>query len=216
MAMGQIEGKPGTASITLWALVRVWASIGVQSFGGGPSTSLLIQNSFVEKTHWLSDEEYIRYWALCGMVPGVNLIALSILIGKKLGGRAGIAVSLAGFLLPSASISVLITAGFSGIQDLPLVQAILRGVIPATAGLMLLVAVRTSRPLVSIARKENLLSLGFSSVLALACAFMIILFKVQIFAILFGAGVLSALFFPRFVPRNASPTTILEAEQEAE
>src|SRR3989442_15706841 len=115
-----------------WQLFRIWASIGLQSFGGGASTTLLIQRAFIEKYKWLSMEEFAHLWNLCILTPGINLVALTVLIGKKLAGTRGIAASLAGLLLPSAIITCLLTAGFKTVENQPAVQAILRGVIPAT------------------------------------------------------------------------------------
>jgi chromate transporter len=42
-----------------WHLFRIWASIGLQSFGGGASTTFLIQRAFIERHQWLSMEEFI-------------------------------------------------------------------------------------------------------------------------------------------------------------
>ena len=79
-----------------WLLFRIWASVGLQSFGGGASTTFLIQRAFIEKHRWLSMEEFMYFWNLCVLTPGINLVALTVLIGKKLGGVWGIVVSLAG------------------------------------------------------------------------------------------------------------------------
>src|SRR5262249_37167793 len=95
-----------------WQLLRIWTGIGLQSFGGGTSTVFLIQREFIEKRNWLTMEEYIILWNLCLFTPGINLASLTILIGRKLGGYRGIVASLVGMLLPSATITCLLTAGF--------------------------------------------------------------------------------------------------------
>ena len=48
-----------------WLLFRIWAGIGLQSFGGGASTTFLIQRTFIEKHTWLSMEEFTYLWNLC-------------------------------------------------------------------------------------------------------------------------------------------------------
>ena len=106
-----------------WQLFRIWASIGLQSFGGGASTTFLIQRAFIEKHKWLSMEEFIYLWNLCILTPGINLVALTVLIGKKLGGAWGIAISLAGMLLPSAAITCLLAALFLQVKNVAAVQA---------------------------------------------------------------------------------------------
>src|SRR5437868_12290188 len=178
-----------------WQLFRIWASIGLQSFGGGASTTFLIQRAFIEKHRWLSMEEFIRLWNLCILTPGINLVALTVLIGRKLGGAWGIVVSLAGLLLPSATITCLITAGFASVQHLPVVQEILRGVVPATGGIMLLVGLNFALPLMRKGYKNGVLYLLASSMLIIACALAVILLKLSVIIVILSAVLLGGLFF---------------------
>src|SRR6266705_430846 len=193
-----------------WQLFAIWASVGLQSFGGGASTTLLIQRAFIEKHRWLSIEEFMHLWNLCILTPGINLVALTVLIGRKLGGAWGIVVSLAGLLLPSATITCLITVGFSSIQHLPVVQAILRGVVPATGGIMLIVGLNFALPLIRRSYKEGVLYLLASGVLMIACALAIILLKLSVIIVILGAILLGALFFS---PGRGSPLPEDEEEQ---
>ena len=192
-----------------WQLFRIWASVGLQSFGGGASTTLLIQRAFIEKHKWLSMEEFVHLWNLCILTPGINLVALTILIGRKLGGAWGIVVSLAGLLLPSATITCLITVGFASVQHLHVVQAILRGVVPATGGIMLLVGLNFALPLIRRGYKEGTLYLLVSSVLIIACALAVILLRLSVIVVVLGAASLGALLFSS---KPGSP--LLEQEQE--
>ncbi|HLZ63523.1 MAG TPA: chromate transporter [Ktedonosporobacter sp.] len=175
--------KPGP-----WQLFRIWAMIGLQSFGGGTSTVFLIQHEFIEKRLWLTMEEYLLLWNLCLFAPGINLIALTILIGRKLGGVWGIVVSLAGMLLPSGVITCLLTVGFLNIEHVPAVQAILRGVVPATAGIMFLVGMRYAQPLIATARDEGKLRIVISALLILASAAALILLHLSAMLVVIGAA----------------------------
>ena len=191
-----------------WLLFRIWASVGLQSFGGGASTQFLIQRVFIEKHRWLSMEEYTHLWSLCILTPGINLVALTILIGRKLGGVWGIVISLAGLLLPSAIITCLLTAGFKTVENLPAIQAIVRGVVPATGGIMLLVGLNFALPIIRRGRKEGALFLLASAVLILACALAVILLKVSVIIVILGAIVLGSLFFSS----RADPTLLEQSE----
>ncbi|MFL5659344.1 MAG: chromate transporter [Ktedonobacteraceae bacterium] len=191
------DPRPG-----IWQLFLIWASIGLQSFGGGASTTFLIQRAFIEKHRWLSMEEFMHLWNLCLLTPGINLVALTVLIGKKLGGTWGIVASLAGLLLPSATITCLLAAIFKQIEHVAAVQAVLRGVIPATGGIMLLVGLNFALPLIRRGYKEGVLYLLASSVLIIACALAVILLKLAVIIVVLGAVVLGALFFS---PGPASP-----------
>src|SRR5215467_3231298 len=188
-----------------WQLFRIWASIGLQSFGGGASTTLLIQRAFIEKHHWLSIEEFLHLWNLCILTPGINLVALTVLIGKKLGGTWGITVSLAGMLLPSATITCLLAVAFKQIEHLAAVQAVLRGVIPATGGIMLLVGLNFALPLIRKGYKEGAFYLLGSSIIIIACALVVILLKLPVIIVVLSAAFLGALFFSS---RSDSPLPV--------
>jgi len=185
-----------------WRLFRIWASIGLQSFGGGASTTLLIQRAFIEKHTWLSMEEFAHLWNLCILTPGINLVALTVLIGKKLGGTWGIVVSLAGLLLPSATITCLLAALFIQIEHIAAVQAIFRGVVPATGGIMLVVGLNFALPLIRKGYKEGYIYLLVSSVLLIACALAVIFLKLSVIIVILAAASLGTLFFSS---RSAPP-----------
>jgi chromate transporter len=185
-----------------WLLFRVWVSIGLQSFGGGASTQFLIQRIFIEKYRWLSMEEYTYLWNLCVLTPGINLIAFTVLIGKKLGGAWGIVISLAGMLLPSAAITCALTATFQLVEHIAAVQAVLRGVIPATGGIMLLVGLNYARPLTRRGVKEGVFFLLVSGVIIAACALAVILLKLSVIVVVLAAALLGLILCS---PRSGAP-----------
>jgi chromate transporter len=181
--------------VNSWKLFRIWSGIGLQSFGGGASTVLLIQNAFINKYHYISIEEFSHLWNLCVFTPGINLVALTVLLGRKLGGIRGIIASLTGMLLPSALITCLLAAGFKLIAGHPTIEAITRGVIPATAGIMLVVGVNFARPLIVRAWKEGVVYLLLSSIFITTCALAIILFNISVIFVLLASAGCGALLF---------------------
>jgi chromate transporter len=185
-----------------WNLLGIWTSIGLQSFGGGASTTFLIYRIFVEKRGWLLPEEYNRFWNLCVMAPGINLIGMTILIGRKLGGVRGMCASLGGLLVPSAAITCLLTAGFVGVERFPATQAILQGVIPATAGIMLVVGIKYAQPILKELRAEGTWPVIIGLALVLLSTLAIILLQIAIPLVLVGTALLSILLFNK-APRTA-------------
>lgn len=193
----EAETTEETAHPDLWTILKVWLAIGGQSFGGGPSTVFLIRREFIAKRGWLTEEDYARFWVLCQLTPGINLISLTILIGKKLRGASGIAASLAGMLLPSAGITTLLAAGFRSAQNWPPIQAMLKGVQPTTAGIMLVVAVQFAVPLLQRAKSEGRSSMSLTLIMIAACAALVGLLKLPVVFVLVGAGTVGAVGFAR-------------------
>jgi chromate transporter len=139
----------------LVSLFSVWLSIGLQSFGGGATTLTLIRRAFVDHSRWITETEFSRCWALVQVVPGINLLALTIVIGMRLCGWPGIAVSLLGLLLPSGSITVVLTAFWVHFQHYHAAQYALKGIIPATVGIGTVTALQIAKPLILESRKRG-------------------------------------------------------------
>ena len=188
--MNSLNRKPGLCS-----LFRIWAGIGLQSFGGGTSTTFLIQRAFIEKHNWMTMEEFTHFWSLCTLTPGSNILGLTILIGRKLGGGWGIAVSLVSLLLPSAAITCILVAIFKQVEYVPAVQMVLKGIIPATGGIMAVVGLNFALPILRKSYKEGAFSLVKNSLLIAVGALAIILFKLSAIAVVLGAILVGALLF---------------------
>lgn len=152
MAVDTTRAVPvGTESqgVGIGRLFITWLRIGLTSFGGGAITQYLIQENFIYKNQWISAEEYSNIIAMCQIAPGTNIIGYTIIIGKRLAGWPGIAVSLLGLILPSAAITIAITAIYSRFSEIASVQASLRAVFAAIFGIALATNWRNLRPILT-------------------------------------------------------------------
>ncbi len=157
------------------------------------ATLYLIQRAAVEQYGWLTAEEFTRSFALCHAAPGINLLCLTILIGRRVAGLAGSIVSLIGLLLPSVTITIVLTALYADLRTLPVVQAALRGIVPATVGLGLLMTVNMARPLLTSSRSESNSSLFVSVILLVGSALAVNLWHIPVIVVLCSAGAIGAL-----------------------
>ena len=178
---------------SLWQLARVWLALGVQSFGGGTATLFLIRRAVVEQQRWLTPEQFTRDWALCFMAPGINLLCMTILVGWRLAGLAGALISLAGLLLPSVSITIVMIALYADVRQLPVIQSALRGVVPATVGLGLLLSISNVRPLLVASRREGRASFAVSMALLAASFGAALVWQLPVIVVLCSAGAISGL-----------------------
>lgn len=190
---GPYEKRPLGLPPSLPRLFRVWFLIGLGSFGGGASTFTLIRRAFVQQNPWLTNEEFVRYNGLCQLTPGINLLALTILIGRRLKGSWGIPVSLLGMLLPSVTLTILMTALYSQIRGRAEVHAAVQGVIPATIGLGLLSATQTLLSLLRSSRQEGASYFFINCVLFTGSGMAVLFWHLPVIVVLCGAGLLNAL-----------------------
>jgi chromate transporter len=149
--------RPWLPPPRLLDILMTWFSIGIQSFGGGSTTLYLIRQTCVTRD-WLTEAEFAQDWALVQISPGINLIKITAVIGHQLRGWPGLLAAIAGLLLPSATITVLMTAGFTIIRDWPFVKAAMRGVIPATIGISVGLGLQMAQAPLSRARRGGRVS----------------------------------------------------------
>lgn len=173
----------------LWPIFITFLTLGIQSFGGGSATFFLIHQVCLQRG-WMDEEEFLRSWALAQITPGINLVKLTALIGHKLRGWPGVICAMAGLLLPSALLTVLMTAGFALLRNQPVVQAAMRGILPATIGLSLTMAIQMAAPVLGKARKEGPSRLAVQLIVLVGSALLLILNLVSpvVILLLSGAG----------------------------
>jgi chromate transporter len=185
----------------LWDIFITFLFLGIQSFGGGTSTFILIHQTCINRA-WLNEEEFVRDYALSQIAPGINLLKLTILIGNRLRGRSGLIVALIGLLVPSAAVTALMTAGFSLIRSQPVVQAAIKGILPATIGLSLAMGVQMAAPLLSGAHKEGPVRLGANIVILILAALLMAFTNISPVLVLLMAGAATVLLLA-LVPAQA-------------
>ena len=178
----------GADKISLLRLFYTWFLLGTQSFGGGTATLFMIRRAAVDQHRWLSPEEFTRDWAISQASPGINLLCITILLGRRVRGLAGSLVALFGLLLPSVTITVLMTALYADLRNLPITQAALHGVVPATVGLGLMLSVNMVRPLLEVSRRESNFSLGVSIVIVVGSALAVLVWELPVVYVLLGAA----------------------------
>ena len=190
---------------SLPALFGIWFSLGLQSFGGGSATRYLIWQAAVERYAWISDEEFTRFWAMCQLTPGINLLALTALLGWRLAGLAGVLVCLFGLLFPSISITLLITALYAYIRNSSLVQHALEGIVPATVGMGLIMVWRMFDPLWREGRRDGQAGMAATVAVVLLSIALMVLHALPVFGILIGMGVVYGVFQWLLHRRSTTP-----------
>lgn len=179
-------------------LARAWFDISTQSFGGGTSTLFMIRRILVDRLGWITPREFAESWALCQLSPGIHLVALAGLLGRRIAGGRGVLVSVAGLMVPAAIITAILTAGFAQIAQHPLTLAALAGIAPVSGGMAIGLALTTAGAVMQRGR------LVIVDVAVIGCAFIFLAASSQLtVAVIVTAGLFGAIFLGRKRPTSS-------------
>lgn len=97
----------------------------------------VVQRELVERRRWLTQEQFIEDWAVAQLMPGPNVINLSMVIGERHFGWRGALSALAGMLLAPLVVVLLLAALYGSVAHHPTAQGALRGMGAVAAGLVI-------------------------------------------------------------------------------
>jgi|AraplaMF_Col_mMF_1032025.scaffolds.fasta_scaffold00010_155 chromate transporter len=138
--MTETAPKPAVTLVDIFAL---FARIGLTSFGGG--LSAWIYREVVDRRRWLTEDEFLAGLTLAQILPGPNVINISIYIGQRLRGSAGSVIAALALLLPPMVVAVLLLVLFRNFSDLAWLRDLLEGIAAAAIGLTFSVGYRAAR-----------------------------------------------------------------------
>ena len=113
--------------------------LALQGFGG---VLAVVQRELVDKKKWLTTDEFVEDWAVAQILPGPNVVNLSLMIGGRHFGIKGALAALSGLLLAPTVLVLLIAAAVAGVADTPVAQGMLRGMGAVSAGLIAAVGIK--------------------------------------------------------------------------
>lgn len=176
-----------------WQLFLAFNRLALQGFGG---VLAVAQRELVDRLGWLSKQEFVEMLAVAQVMPGPNVVNISLMIGDRFFGLRGAFASLMGMFAVPCLIVLGLTALAGQWLNEPLVQGALRGMGAVSAGLILATGVK----LLGTLREHPLgrpAALGFAALAFLAIA----LLRWPLIWIVLGLGGLGmALVYARLGP----------------
>ena len=107
------------------------------TFGGGYVIITLMKQKFVDKLHWIEEDEMLDFVAIAQSSPGPIAVNGAIVLGYKLAGFPGILVSVLGAILPPFVILTVISFFYSAFKTSFVIQALLKGMRAGVAAVIL-------------------------------------------------------------------------------
>ena len=154
--------------------------LAMQGFGG---VLAIVQRELVEKKKWLTQDEFLEDWAVAQILPGPNVVNLSLMIGDRYFGFTGALTALAGMLTFPLLIVLALAVLFGGVADTGAAQGALRGMGAVAAGLI----AATGMKLIG-AMRQNVMGLAVCWGFAIVSFIAIGLLRVPLIWVLLGVG----------------------------
>ncbi len=162
------------------ALFIAFSLLALQGFGG---VLAVAQRELVDRRAWLTRTEFVELYAIAQMLPGPNVVNLSLMIGDRYFGWRGALAAIAGMLLAPFLIVIALAASYERLAEFPAVAGALRGMGAVAAGLILAMAFKMLATL-----RGNLLGPWLCALLGLTALVAIAVLRLPLAWIVIGLG----------------------------
>ncbi|MEP1208749.1 MAG: chromate efflux transporter [Rhizobiaceae bacterium] len=124
---------------------RVWARIGILSFGGPAAQIALMHRELVEERNWLSESRFLNALSFCMLLPGPEAMQLATYAGWRLHGTIGGLIAGLLFVLPGALVMLVLSALYVTFGQVPLIESLFLGVKAAVIVIVIEALLRVSK-----------------------------------------------------------------------
>jgi chromate transporter len=178
IASSTASDHPRPASLT--DLFFAFTVLALQGFGG---VLAVVQRELVERKRWLTNDEFVEDWAVAQIMPGPNVVNLSMMIGSRYFGLRGAMAALAGMLAVPLVLILLLATVHARFADHPQVTGALRGMAAVSAGLIAAAGLKMAAAL-----KRNPVPLPWCLAIGVAGFVLVALLKFPLFYVLLLLG----------------------------
>ncbi len=132
--------QPSVATLT-----RVFARIGILSFGGPAAQIALMHRELVDRLKWLTEKEYLSALSFCMLLPGPEAMQLATYAGWRLHGTRGGLIAGCLFVAPGALVILALSMIYGAFGQVPLIQALFTGIQAAVVVIVIEALLRVAR-----------------------------------------------------------------------
>ncbi|MBI1239871.1 MAG: chromate efflux transporter [Alphaproteobacteria bacterium] len=181
--------------------VRLWAKVGVLSFGGPAGQIALMHRLIVDEKKWLGETRFLHALNYCMLLPGPEAQQLATYIGWLMHGVWGGLLAGLLFILPGALVMLGLSLLFVTYGELALVQALFNGLKAAILAIVIEALLRIARR----ALKDNI-----HWIIAGAAFAALFFFAVPFPLVVLAAGLTGLAALRAGNPRNHEPSPTTE------
>ncbi len=167
---------------------RIYAKIGLLSFGGPAGQIALMQTELVERARWIEGKSFDRGLAFSMMLPGPEAQQLATWLGWRLHGLAGgLAAGLA-FILPGMVLMIGLAWVAAAHGEVPWVAAIFGGIQPVVIAVVIAAMRKLAGRALGGPAHWALAAAAFVAIYVLGAPFPLIVALAAVAGLLLGAG----------------------------
>ncbi|MDA7947769.1 MAG: chromate efflux transporter [Hyphomicrobiaceae bacterium] len=171
---------------TLAQAIRIWAKVGILSFGGPTAQIALMHKVIVEENKWLSEQQFLNALGFCMLLPGPEAMQLATYSGWRLHGIiGGLAAGLL-FVLPGAGVILALATLYAYLGNVPFVTALFLGIKAAVLVIVIEALVRVSKRALQSGEHWIIAILAFVGLFFLDLPFPLIVIAAALFGFLRG------------------------------
>jgi chromate transporter len=127
------------SNVSRLALFLSFSRISLSSFGGA---IFWARREIVERQRWFAEREFLEMFTVGQLLPGPNVLNLTVMVGYRFAGWTGAAAAVAGFLGWPCLVVVGMGVLYQQYGALPQVQQALTGMSSVAAGLLLATVIK--------------------------------------------------------------------------
>lgn len=121
---------------TLRSLATLFLRAGNLTFGGGDAITAVLQRELVNRRQWITLDEFALAQSLAGITPGPRIMAFAAAVAWIVRRWPGALIAVLVVSVPSAIVTVILTAGFESLRGSRAAALTLAAVLASAVGLM--------------------------------------------------------------------------------
>lgn len=160
---------------------RVFARIGLLSFGGPTAQIALMHRELVDETKWFSEQQFLNALSFCMLLPGPEAMQLATYAGWRLHGTKGGLIAGLLFVLPGALVVLAMAMIYTTFGKLTLVEALFLGIKAAVLVIVIEALLRIAKRALKPGEPWIIAALSFVAIFFFALPFPLIVLAAALY-----------------------------------
>jgi chromate transporter len=165
---------------------RVWAKIGILSFGGPAAQIAMMHREVVDDKKWLTEKQFLNALSFCMLLPGPEAMQLATYTGWRTGGTIGGLIAGLLFVIPGAIVILILATLYAYLGDVPVVAALFLGIKAAVVVIVIEALLRVAKKALKRTDHWIIAALAFIGIFFLNLPFPLIVLIAALYGLFFN------------------------------